>query len=213
MASLIIFVGLAVGIVVGVANFLTSRGPWLLTLMLLGCSGPEFQGSPELEPEPEPESERPELRPRPPLDRADPRSPLQEERDPKLTATFTVSDEYTDEQIEIISEVLDSWHRATDGAVDLEMVIGPVDGQPFSIGPMDLDGPVAGRAVPPELDRIETDRWLERGPSLFRVVVAHELGHYLGLLHVKDPTALMFAGNYQVSEPQPIDIAQFWERH
>jgi hypothetical protein len=217
MASLIIFAGITAGIVLGVANFLTGRrGPWLLALTLLGCSGPPFEGG-YAEPEPEPELEGQETRelvPRPPLDRASPSSPRARELDPKLKATFTVSSEYTDEQIAIIGECFDAWRDATDRMVNLEMVIGEVDGQPFTIAPTDeLPSKVTGRTLLPNLDRIVTARWLERGPSLFRVTVCHELGHFLGLLHVDDVEALMWGGNYQVSEPQPIDIAQFWERH
>ncbi len=108
----------------------------------------------------------------------------------RLTATWTVSDEFSPEEIESIVAAADAWGTVTEGRVALTVVVGPVPDRTalwtISRGPVgDKEGTAIGRTtINASGPRTVLDAAIFEGASCVGqlwLVAAHEMGHALGI--------------------------------
>ncbi len=108
----------------------------------------------------------------------------------RLTATWTVSDEFSPEEIESIVAAADAWGTVTEGRVALTVVVGPVPDRTtlwtISRGPVgDKEGTALGRTtINASGARTVLDAAIFEGASCVGqlwLVAAHEMGHALGI--------------------------------
>lgn len=127
--------------------------------------------------------------------------------DPRLTSA----------QAAAVERAAAAWHDATGGAVTFTLV--RADDAPYTVGrpatlvarcaadAPALDGWAAGRTYLAETGGIALalDAYPE---ALWPSLVAHELGHRMGLKHSHDPATLMYPGlDTHAPAPTPADVA------
>ena len=121
-----------------------------------------------------------------------------------LTATWTLDEAFTSSELESIVSAADAWHVATEGRVQLNLVVGPATAEtPWTITRTKLDDSCCAGITTFTRDQIQIDA--EDYPDVPCVgrlwhIAAHELGHTFFIDH---------GGNGLMKESKPSCNAVF----
>ena len=138
---------------------------------------------------------------------------------PDAHVIYVDPDDFTIEQLQDITQGIDSWHAA-DNRIDMQAMLAPCAEGADDSACLTLSCNIG---IYSGLTSYDWNRWPWDDGSRIQIcpnriftrdqmisAAAHEAGHAMGLVHIPQPNGIMFHTYAGFTSPQPIDLQQWW---